>query len=300
MARKRMLDPEFFMDTELIKNLDITGRLLYIGMWTIADDGGLLEKDSLALKIRLFPADDITTNQIDGYIDTLIDNKKLIPYEVNGKEYIWLKNFLRHQKLDKPSRSNIPLPSWLKYIEGEKRHECKYEIDSEILNKILVGDMETTCSGHVPPRKEVEVEEKRSEIEENINVEDSDESPSSEPQEDGNYKDDVNYQAAIYLRGKILELNPKCKVPNNDYKSMQKWINDLRLIFERDKRTKDEFANIVKFIFEVDDFWCAQIQSPSSLRKHWDKIYAKMQTKTRAAPNNQNSFKAQVDRMKGW
>lgn len=292
MARKRMLDPEFFMDTEIISNLDMTGRMLYIGMWTTADDGGLLENDPLSFKIRIFPADNITPDQISQYINTLINIKKLVPYEYDGKSYLWIKNFLKHQKLDKPSRSSIPLPPWLKFIEGEKRHECQYEVLYDPLKESNI-DVSGTCRGRVEdmPSLEVEVEVEK-EIEKN-NVDDF--KKSSCTQKNDEDENDVNreyYNAALELRKEILKYNPKCKVPDASPKGITKWADVMRLIFERDKRSSSDFHELVNFIFNQDDFWNAQIQSPTSLRKHWDKIYAKMIKNARAPSkaNKNNKF----------
>jgi hypothetical protein len=132
-------------------------------------------------------------------------------------------------------------------------------------------------------------------------VDDSTESPIAD--EKPRYDvDSVYYQAALYLKNKILSFNPQCKVPKDNPKSMDKWANDIRLILERDKRSKKELATIIDYVFDYDDFWKAQIQSPSGLRKHWDKIQGKMLSKQ----NNSNgvnkviNFQEQIDRMADW
>ncbi|WP_176461626.1 hypothetical protein [Anaeromicrobium sediminis] len=80
------------------------------------------------------------------------------------------------------------------------------------------------------------------------------------------------YKAAVYLRERILEFNPKCRVPNDTVKDLQKWANDMRIIFERDNRSREEVYEIIKYAFEENDFWNAVVQSPTGLRKNWDKI----------------------------
>lgn len=78
---------------------------------------------------------------------------------------------------------------------------------------------------------------------------------------------------ADILKSKILQVNPKnkCKSVN-----LTKWANDIRLMQDSDERTDEELHNIIDYIFTKDDFWRDQIQSPTSLRKHWDKIYPKV------------------------
>lgn len=35
--RRRMLNPEFFVDPDIIANLDFGGRLFYQGLWCVAE-----------------------------------------------------------------------------------------------------------------------------------------------------------------------------------------------------------------------------------------------------------------------
>lgn len=175
--------------------------------------------------------------------------------------------------------------------------------DSETTEEPRKDHQETTKE----PRKDTNKNDKNVKNDKNEKeynkklVDDSTESPIAD--EKPRYDvDSVYYQAALYLKNKILSFNPQCKVPKDNPKSMDKWANDIRLILERDKRTKKELATIIDYVFDYDDFWKAQIQSPSGLRKHWDKIQGKMLSKQ----NNSNgvnkviNFQEQIDRMADW
>ena len=88
------------------------------------------------------------------------------------------------------------------------------------------------------------------------------------------YNDEsIPYQAALFLRGKILEVNPNTKVPKENINSLQEWSDIIRKTLEIDKRPREELGKIIKFALE-HDFWNSVIQSPKSLRKNYDKIYA--------------------------
>ena len=56
MARKRMLHPGFFTDSKLLQ-LNPLHRLLYAGLWGLADREGRLRGDPMDLKIKLLPGD---------------------------------------------------------------------------------------------------------------------------------------------------------------------------------------------------------------------------------------------------
>ena len=57
MARKRMIDPEFWSDEE-IATLSFPARLFYIGLWNFADDEGKGKGHSKLLKAQIFPYDE--------------------------------------------------------------------------------------------------------------------------------------------------------------------------------------------------------------------------------------------------
>lgn len=75
--------------------LPFSTRLLFIGLWTIADREGRLEDRPLKIKITVFPADDIDVNMGLAQLET---KGFIIRYEVGGQRYIQVTNFVKHQK----------------------------------------------------------------------------------------------------------------------------------------------------------------------------------------------------------
>lgn len=106
MARIRAIKPEFWTDEKILE-LSIPARLFFIGLWTYADDNGVLEYKVKQLKARIFPADDI---DIQPLIDELLHQKLIVSYESDGELYLWIRNFRRHQVIDRPRKSALPLP----------------------------------------------------------------------------------------------------------------------------------------------------------------------------------------------
>lgn len=137
MARKRMIDPEFWSDEE-IGNWSFPARLFYIGLWNFADDSGRFKAHNDLLKAQIFPYD----KRLD--IDKLKKelNHKIQWYEVEGLQYGYIRNFLKHQRIDKPTDSRLPLPPPLgetsaktqrtlpPNIREEKRREEKLREDN--------------------------------------------------------------------------------------------------------------------------------------------------------------------------
>lgn len=58
MARARNIKPSFFTNDVLVE-LDPVYRLLFIGLWLLADREGRLENRPKKIKMELFPADNI-------------------------------------------------------------------------------------------------------------------------------------------------------------------------------------------------------------------------------------------------
>lgn len=123
MARIRTIKPEFWEDEKLAK-LPVHARLLFIGTWNFADDNGALLANPVLMKSHIFPYEDIGISTISEWIDMLVENGMLIRTTYNGKDYLVIRKFLIHQKINRKSiRINLPLPVVLKVIdEYNKTH----------------------------------------------------------------------------------------------------------------------------------------------------------------------------------
>lgn len=99
MARNRMIRPEFWEDDKIGECLPIV-RLLFVALWNFADDQGFVEYRVKWLKAKCLPYDDV---QIELLIDELVA-KGFVEIKNN---IIWVKNFLKHQRIDKPQPSDL-------------------------------------------------------------------------------------------------------------------------------------------------------------------------------------------------
>jgi len=107
MARSRNIKPAFFQNEDLVE-LDYSTRLLFIGLWCLADKAGRLENRPKKIKMQLFPADDL---DLPRAILGLAEKKLVTLYVVDSVEYIEVVNFLKHQNPHhKEAQSTIPSP----------------------------------------------------------------------------------------------------------------------------------------------------------------------------------------------
>lgn len=93
MARARNIKPAFFQN-ELLVEMSFEYRLLFIGLWTLADREGRLEDRPKRIKMGLFPADNI---DIDDGLNELQSHGFIHRYEVNGEKLVQIVNFTKHQ-----------------------------------------------------------------------------------------------------------------------------------------------------------------------------------------------------------
>lgn len=107
MARIRTIKPEF-PQSESVGRLSREARLLFIQLWTIADDAGRFRAASRMLASLLYPFDDDVPNLIEGWLAELEAEKCVRRYQVNGTTYGEIIKWLEHQKIDRPSQSKLP------------------------------------------------------------------------------------------------------------------------------------------------------------------------------------------------
>lgn len=107
MARSRNIKPGFFRNEDLLE-MPISYRLLFIGLWTIADRAGRLEDRPKRIKIEVFPADDVDVD------DGLLELEKaglIVRYMADESRFIAIPSWGKHQNPHhREARSTIPPP----------------------------------------------------------------------------------------------------------------------------------------------------------------------------------------------
>jgi hypothetical protein len=105
MARARNIKPGFFANDELAE-CDPLARILFAGLWTIADKEGRLEYRPKRIKRDILPYDNC---DIEDLLKQLAARNFIIRYEVEGAQYIEIPTFSDHQNPhQKEPDSTIP------------------------------------------------------------------------------------------------------------------------------------------------------------------------------------------------
>ncbi len=110
--RIRSIKPEFWRSQD-ISRLVIEDRLLFIGLWSYVDDNGVGEDRVPMIAADLF-ADDIerdpgeTFARVSRGLARLSEGGQIIRYTVANRDYFEIREWKKHQRIDKPGKSRLP------------------------------------------------------------------------------------------------------------------------------------------------------------------------------------------------
>lgn len=114
MARARNIKPGFFANDTLAECSPLA-RLLFAGLWTIADRAGRLEDRPKRIKAALLPYDECDINDL---LDQLVSRGFIARYEAGGQKLIQVLAFNKHQNPHKNEPESL-LPSLVDEQESQ-------------------------------------------------------------------------------------------------------------------------------------------------------------------------------------
>jgi len=120
MARSRNIKPGFFTNDDLCE-LEPLARLLFAGIWTIADRAGRLEDRPKKIKAEVLPYDNC---DVESFLDQLACRGFILRYESSGKRFIQVLAWGKHQNPHcKESPSTIPAPDGYECQPDQKQQK---------------------------------------------------------------------------------------------------------------------------------------------------------------------------------
>ena len=141
MARSRNIKPGFFTN-DAMADLPALTRLLFIGIWTLADRCGRLEDRPRKIKAECMPYDDMDA---DKAVEDLVKAGFLVRYEAGEIRCIQVQNWDKHQSPHmKEQPSSLPAP----YKHGASTAQASDKPDESTEVAGLIPD-----SGFLIPEK---------------------------------------------------------------------------------------------------------------------------------------------------
>lgn len=290
--RARNIKPGFFKNEQLA-DCSAFARLLFPGLWMIADRDGCLEYRPKRWKAEVFPYDDIDC----AVLCAELENAGLVTrYAVGGNEYIFIPKFKDHQNPHK-NEPESGIPPYTSDNKNNGKRECTEDssnyasaqekaqtnpADSLIPDSLIPDSRkdsslrsESSCPGSAEPDEQSGPTDARQPDLRGKKQAKSKPQPLPE--------DSEAYRLAVYMRDTLRANVPTLKEPD-----LQKWAQAFDVALRNDERMGEPrfVAQVVKWACS-DSFWRANIQSPDKLRKQFDQLTAKMEAeaaKARASP----------------
>jgi len=109
--RARNLKPSYFKNEVLGRADPICGHI-FQGLWGLSDREGRLERRLDRIHIEINPYRDIESTRCA--IEWLIERGFVVPYEVGGRHYLFVRSFLEHNHphVKEPPSKLPPPPDW--------------------------------------------------------------------------------------------------------------------------------------------------------------------------------------------
>jgi hypothetical protein len=149
MARARNIKPGFFAN-EMLAECDPLARLLFAGLWCLADRDGRLEDRPKRIRAEILPYDQCDP---DGLLTQLEKHGFILRYAHGEQRFIQVLNFGKHQNPHvKEAKSTIPSPFQAEERNGEAQDE-KQPIDDTAPDKHQTSTGQAPCEDDPSPER---------------------------------------------------------------------------------------------------------------------------------------------------
>lgn len=151
MARARNIKPGFYKN-EYLAECEPLARVLFTGLWTIADREGRLQDRPKRIKAELLPYDNC---DIESLLNQLAERRFIIRYVVNEQRYICIPTFKLHQNPHPNEAKSIipPAPEEIMKLHEDSITNNAESLFSESLisDSLLVEENKEETQDKTPP-----------------------------------------------------------------------------------------------------------------------------------------------------
>jgi Arc/MetJ-type ribon-helix-helix transcriptional regulator len=110
VPRIRSIKPELFED-EALGECSRDARLLFVGLISHSDDEGRQRAAPRKLLGYVFPFDEeVSSGDVRGWLEELEGWGLVQLYDIRGQSFLQIRNWTKHQRVEKPRPSSIPPP----------------------------------------------------------------------------------------------------------------------------------------------------------------------------------------------
>lgn len=143
--KARLIRPGFF-DNEQLAECPLETRLLFVGLWMLADREGKLKDEPNRIRVKIFPYERFEVDKMLGELETKGFIRR---YSVGGIKCLLIENFTKYQSVHKNEASlNLPHPANYtatkpKEIEAQvfkSASERRAEREAEVFRTAAIND----------------------------------------------------------------------------------------------------------------------------------------------------------------
>jgi len=273
--RARGIKPGFYKNEQLAACSPFA-RLLFPGLWMMADKNGCLEYRPMRWKAEVFPYDALDCAELFAELEGV---GLVVRYHVEGVDYAYIPKFKQHQNPHKnEAESGLPpyCPEDSRNYASDPEKACSTRADSLFSDSLIPSSSppekdsslrsESSCPGSAEP-----------------DVSGAGKAKSGPKPKPDLPEDSEAYRLAVFMRDELQRVLPTFKPPE-----IQNWAREFDVALRNDARMADArfVAQVIRWVAN-DEFWRCNCQSPGKLRKQFDQLAAKMEreaAKARASP----------------
>jgi len=123
-GRIRSIKPEILEDTKTASLTHLEYRI-FVGSWLLADDHGNLRGDPDYVRGQIVWASRESRESVASSLENLARVSLLVRYSVRGQVYFHVAGWEKHQRVDKPGKPRMPLPSESDQVFTEHSRESR-------------------------------------------------------------------------------------------------------------------------------------------------------------------------------
>ena len=239
--RIRSIKPEFWTSDD-ITELAIEDRFLFIGLWSYVDDNGVGRDEEHLIVASLFPRDMFldpreTVARVQRGLSNLAAKGLIIRYQADGKAYLEITTWSRHQRIDKPNKPRFPQhdanPDTLATPSRQSR-ETPAPGTEEQRNRGTEEQRSKAAKAAAPPRPDV---------------------------------DHLCDELANSVARRTQKKRPRIT---------KAWKDEARKLLDMDEVPIDSALKAIAWA-EQNAFWAGVIMSPKTLRNNYDQMLVQSQ-----------------------
>lgn len=264
MARIRTIKPEFFTSLT-IADLTPEQRLTFIGLWTHVDDEGRCIDDPRLIKAAVWPLDDRGAGDIEVDLKALTASSLITRYTLNRKRYLAVTNWHEHQRINRPTSSNLPDPDDCEILPPPPPPTSRND-GSGSAHAHLSEPSPLERKGREGKGREGNRETCAADALDDDPLDEAEDTAQAKPRGTMPAPVRIDVEQACSLLADLIAANGSRRPDINP-----RWRDAARLMLDRDGIALNDVLGAIRWS-QADEFWRSNILSMPKLRKQYDTL----------------------------